>query len=62
VSLSNWVWSFEVVVSAPVSTEDVIIEIMGASGWGRLLDYEAIYVHVIAARVLISLSSTLLGI
>ena len=50
------------VVCAAVSTEDVIVEIMGASRWWRLLDYEAIYIHVIAARVLISLSSTLLGI
>lgn len=54
--------SFELMVSASVSTEDVIVEIMGASCWWRLLDYEAIYVHVIAARVLISLSCTLLGI
>ena len=50
------------VVSASISTEDVIIEVMGASGRWRLLDCEAIYVHVIAAWVLISLSSTLLGI
>jgi hypothetical protein len=51
-----------VVVSASINTEDVIVEIMGASGRWRLLDREAINVHVIAAWVVISLSSTLLGI
>ena len=50
------------VVCAAISTEDVIVEIMGASGRWRLLDYEAIYIHVIAAWVVIGLSSTLIGI